>query len=491
MGGLGLNGPLRVWSGAQVRRRWLSLIVLGILGGLAAGLALAAIDGAARTETAYARMRQQLLASDAIFFPSQVRIDDADISKLSELPEVAAVGGFSLTISRLDEIPGASPLVPVGPDWFKNIEKAKVLDGRLPDPSRDDEAVINADATHAGFHVGDTVTWRNLSPADEKAVGGYPAVDYDWSKATGPVTKLRIVGVVRLPVESVVALATGPQLWPGPGWAAAHLNQSAVLFTNAFVRLRRGASDVPAFRADVARVYGRDDIPVKDLTDDIKRVQGSLDVEQTALLLFAAAVALSAAVLVGQALVRSVRAGSEPVAVLRAMGLDHGGLVAGLVLPHGLAIAVCLVVTGVTAVALSSRFPIGLAHKLDPQIGIHVNWSVLGVGLLVTFLTTTLACVALAAIAARPPGGRTDRKRAQLIGAATRAGAHGAGCRRDQPRARSTAPTRRRHRPAGPDRRHRRRLGRRGRRHPRGRHRRRPPPARARRAGLGSGGLAE
>src|SRR5258708_1341551 len=94
VGGLALSGPLRVWSGAELRRRWLSLVVVGILGGLAAGLAVAAFDGATRTETAYDRMRTQLLASDSIFFPSQVRIDDADISKLSQLPEVAAVGGF-------------------------------------------------------------------------------------------------------------------------------------------------------------------------------------------------------------------------------------------------------------------------------------------------------------------------------------------------------------------------------------------------------------
>jgi MacB-like periplasmic core domain/FtsX-like permease family len=423
VGGDAVSGPLLVWSRAEVRRRWLSLVVLGILGGLAAGLALAAFDGAGRTRSAYDRMRSQLLASDAIFFPSQVRIDDADITKLSQLPEVAAVAGFSLTISNLDEIPGSNPLVPVGPDWFRTIERAKVLEGRLPDPSRDDEAVINADATKYGFHVGSTVTWRNMSPADVQAVGGYPPPDYDWSKVTGPVTTLRIVGIVRLPIESVVALATGPQLWPGPGWAAAHLDQSAVLFTNAFVRLRHGAADLPAFQAGVARVYGRDDIPIKDLTDDIKRVQGSLEVEHTALLLFAAAVALSAAVLVGQALVRSIRAGSEPVPVLRAMGLSHGGLVAGLVLPHALTIAVCLVVTAVTAVALSSRFPIGLAHKLDPQVGVHISGSVLGLGLLATLLTTALACAVLAAITVRHSGAGSARRRGQLVGAATRAGA--------------------------------------------------------------------
>jgi hypothetical protein len=97
--------------------------------------------------------------------------------------------------------------------------------------------------------------------------------------------------------------------------------------------------------------------------------------------------------------------------------------VAGLVVPHALTIAVCLVVTAVTAVALSSRFPIGLAHKLDPQVGVHIDVSILGLGLLVTLLTTVLACVALGAIAVRQSSAGSGRHRGQLVGAATRAGA--------------------------------------------------------------------
>ena len=110
---------------------------------------------------------------------------------------------------------------------------------------------------------------------------------------------------------------------------------AAAGWVNAVVRLRHGAADVPAFQAGVARLYGRDDIPVKDLRDDIKRVQRSLDVERTALLLFAGAVVLAAMVLIGQAIVRSVRSGAEVLPVLRAIGFDRPGLTAGLVVPHG------------------------------------------------------------------------------------------------------------------------------------------------------------
>ena len=72
----------------ELRRRWLSLVVLGVLSGVAAGLAIAAFDGAQRSSSAYVRMREQLHAADAILFPSQVMIGDFDARLLDGLPEV-------------------------------------------------------------------------------------------------------------------------------------------------------------------------------------------------------------------------------------------------------------------------------------------------------------------------------------------------------------------------------------------------------------------
>jgi len=427
---------VRLWSRSELRRRWPALVLLGVLAGVAAGLAMAAADGAARTRSAYERMRAEYVAADAVFFPSQVRAD-VDSTRLEEIPEVEAWAGFASTVSAIDGVPGGSPLIPVGSGWFSTIERGKVLAGRLPDPDRDDEAVINTAArdqgTELGLGLGSVLTWRNLSPADVAALGpDGPPADYDWSKATGPVTKLRIVGVVRLPMESVMSFASTPLLLPGPGWAKAHLlsgdaassaTGAQVNFFNAFVRLRHGAADVPAFQAGVARVYGRADIPVKDLSDDIKRVQRSLDVERTALLLFAAAVLAAAAVLVGQAFVRSVRAGADAAPVLRAMGLSRPGLIAGLIAPHLVTALVAGVTAGVTAVLLSARFPIGLGRQLDPDLGLHLNGPMLAVGVAATVVVTLLACALVAWITVGRLTGRIRTRRAQLVGAATRVGA--------------------------------------------------------------------
>jgi ABC-type lipoprotein release transport system permease subunit len=429
------RAAVRLWSRSELGRRWPALTLLGILGGLAAGLAMAAVDGANRTETAYDRMRTEQLAADVVFFPSQVGVYDLDVTRLSELPEVAAWAGFASTFSVLDEVPDGSPLVPVGSGWFTTIERATVLEGRLPDPNRDDEAVITSalvpQGKALGLGVGSVLTWRNLSPADKEAVGGEPPDDFDWTTATGPVTKLRIVGVVRLPMDSVVSFASTGLLLPGPAWAEAHLAveganptaPAALGWVNAVVRLRHGAADVPAFQAGVARLYGRSDIPVKDLRDDIKRVQRALDVERTALLLFAGTVALAAIVLLGQAVVRSVRSGADALPVLRAIGFDRPGLTAGLMVPHVLAVAVGGVTAAITALALSARFPIGLGRDLDPDVGVHVDGPLLAIGVALTVVVMGLGCLLAAWSTVRRLVGRPRAVRTQLVGAATRAGA--------------------------------------------------------------------
>jgi hypothetical protein len=359
-----------------------------------------------------------------VFYPSQVRVGDADVSKLGTLDEVAGWAGFALNNSNIDEPPGGSPIIAVGDGWFDTIEGAKILEGRLPDPDADDEAVIDVAAMKLGedVRVGSVFTWRSMSAEQSDLYPDGPPADFDWTTAAGPVIKLRIVGLVRVPMESVVSFASGGLLIVGPGWANAHLAETGVFFTNAFVRLENGAADVPKFKTDVSQLYGRDDLPVKDLSFDIKRVQRSVELEKTALRLFGAAVVAATLVLVGQSLLRSVRAGATGVPVLRAMGLGRAALYAGLVAPHLLTLAVTLIVAAVTGSILSARFPIGLARQLDPDLGVHVEAGFFILALAVTAAALLLGTVALAIITTRGLTRQRALRRRQLVSVATRAG---------------------------------------------------------------------
>ena len=362
-------------------------MLLGVLGGLAAGLAMAAYDGAQRSETAYQRMRDQLHAADAIVFPSQVLIGDFDPHVLDTIPEVESWGGFAVGPSSIDGLPPfSSPFIMSG-GWFTSLEGADVLEGRVPDPDRDDEAVITSpvrEDEEFNIRVGTKLVWRNLSfEQASQFEAGFPD-DFEWSSAEGVVTELTVVGVVRLPMESVTAFASDGLLLTSPGWAAAHLDETPVWFTNALVRLRNGAADIPALHAGLERVTGRSDIPIKDLSTDIKRVQRSLDLERTALLMFAIAIAITALVLVGQAVVRATSSGIASVPALRALGATSAALAVGLALPMAVTVAALVATAAIVSVVASRWFPVGLARNVDPDLGTHVVASRETFGLLIT-----------------------------------------------------------------------------------------------------------
>jgi hypothetical protein len=420
-----LGADMRLWARSELRRRWLSLVLLGVLGGLAAGLTMAAYDGAQRSSTSYQRMRDQLHAADAIVFPSQVRMDDFDPRQLDDLPEVESWGGFALNASSIDGLPPfATPFIISGGDWFSTLEAAHVLEGRLPDPSRDDEAVITApvSAFLPNLRVGSQLVWRNLSMEQGQQFSEGLPDNFDWkTDAKGVVTNLKIVGVVRLPMESVVSFASDGLLLPGPGWAAAHLAETPLYFTNAVVRLRHGSADIPALQADIQRLTGRADIPVKDLSTDIKRVQRSLDVEHTALLMFAGAIAATALVLIGQAIARATSSGLASMPALRSMGATSGSLVFGLVVPMLPTVVTTVGVAALVSIVASQWFPVGLARKVDPDLGIHVLPGREIIGLSIAALLALVLVFATAIVMQRRNLMRRSR-RTRLMSAATNAG---------------------------------------------------------------------
>ena len=188
------------------------------------------------------------------------------------------------------------------------------------------------------------------------------------------------------------------------------------------MRLHNGAADIPKFKENLTRLYGRDDIPVQDLSVDVKRVERSVDLERTALLLFSAAIVAAATVLVGQGLVRSVRAGAAALETLRAMGLSRAELCGGLIAPHLVTLIVAVAVAALTGVVMSARFPIGLARQLDPDLGVHVAAGTYTIALLITAAAVAMGTAAVAPVTTRALATSRPRHTNVVIGAATRAG---------------------------------------------------------------------
>ena len=95
------------WARRDVRRRWRSLVLTGVLVGLTAGFSLSAWAGARRTGTALERLRVRTNAADAVAFPSQVGATHPKWARLAVRPEVKSVAVWDLLFGNYDAQPGA------------------------------------------------------------------------------------------------------------------------------------------------------------------------------------------------------------------------------------------------------------------------------------------------------------------------------------------------------------------------------------------------
>ena len=417
----------RLWAGREVARYWRSMVAVGMIAGLAGGLALAALAGARRSDRAYARWRSATAAPDAILFGTQVGAENADYSRVLHLPEVIDGGAFDLAgvfISHIDGV-GKIPigqlgsLVPNDTHLYRTLSRPLLRSGRLPDPKRDDEIVVNNLAAHKWhLHVGQHVDVVGAANLD--AFYGEPA-------KVAVTVRSTIVGIGDSMMDAIFT-TDQPSFTPAGGFMLAH-GRAIAHAPNLLVRLKAG-TNVDAFHRRAVRVLSDPQVPrsmlltapVRDLGEDAKRVTHATDVETTGLLLFAAAVAIAAVVLIGQALARLVYAMGQSVPVLRSLGFTRRDSMRALVTSMLTTVAVAAVTGVVFAIVCSRFFPVGLARRFDPGVGVHADWLVLAPG---TVLVAALVALGawLAALRATSPrlsetrADRAPRARAVLAGA--------------------------------------------------------------------------
>ena len=143
----------------QLFAAWRGWVALALLAGLAAGVVLAAVAGARRTDSAYPRFLAASKAADALVSPA----DSGSVgyySALSRLPEVSAVApvaGLQALPAGPDGRPesGATVFAPADGRFARVLGVPTLLAGRLPLPDRPGEVAVSqigAQALH--LHVG-------------------------------------------------------------------------------------------------------------------------------------------------------------------------------------------------------------------------------------------------------------------------------------------------------------------------------------------------
>ena len=397
---------------AELRRRWQTWLTLALIAGLFAGAVAAAAAGARRTDSAYPSLVAWSDAPDVLLFsfPGQSStFGQFPVAAAARLPQAAQAAVAAewqvITPADADMVAPASDAVPAR-FWHR-----KILAGRLADPARPGEVDISFTLAHdSNLSVGDTLRVTLLNLRD----GLVPV-------------RLRIVGIDAAPSEFPPQTGTGTDLvWATPAFYREH-RSGLVIFPAVALRLRHGAADLPAVQREVSRLAHGKVVQTYPLATQSANTERSIHLQAVALWLLSGLLAVIGLLVLGQLLARLSFLDSADNGTLLALGMSRRALLA-----VGLGRAAVIGAAGgvlgaLLAIAASPLLPVGLAGVAEPYPGIHIDASVLGLGL----AGTVLAVVAGAAWPAwRAAGaGRRPVARGPVAGAVAGRGARSRGPR--------------------------------------------------------------
>jgi len=380
---------------SELRASARGLIVLVLLVGFTGGIVLAAAAGARRTETAFPRFLSSSHAADAVV---STQADDARpfnalVEPLREVRSAAPIAACVVFVKHAR--PGQPPdfktafpgVVGIDERFMYGIDRPNVLAGRLPNPNRADEAVMNRFLAGTGtLKVGQRVTIDNLFQEPEPRVV--------------PRT-LTITGEVVFPNEVVPnsPLDSVPTLYLTPAFA--RTRGLASTCGGIEVQLKNGA-DVDAFRASVTQLGAKN----KEVTGGATFIQNyhernanvlrAIRPQALALWLFAAIAGLTSIVVLGQILARQASLGVAEHPALRALGMTRRQLFGAAMARNVLVCAAGAAVGAIVATGASMLMPIGPARLAEPHLGLEFNSVVVGLGA-VGFALLLVAVVAVPA----------------------------------------------------------------------------------------------
>ena len=424
----------------QLRRRWGASAVLVLLVGLAGGTVLAAMAGASRTDSAMGRFVAYSRPEDIYVTINGVYGDPADPAVVAKglevrrevlaLPQVAAAGRspfvFMVPSRKGGALGDVNPFAAADAQMLHTIDRPFVVAGRLPEPAREHEAVVDdATAAEHHWHVGSTIRMWAYSAEQNDAVAA--AGGAEAPAPAGPGYTFVLVGIVREPttVARPPIAVTRDASYKGVGGlylTPAFLDRfardlgtvpEALPGMEGYrIRLRHGLADLDAFERGVGRIVAPGDGQTNvgsDIGDAARSSRRALHLEAVALWAFAGLAAAAGVLVLGPPLSRHVLADAEDDPTLAALGMDRRQLTL-LPLARAAIVAVAgAVVSVVVAVALSPLTPFGLARRAEIHPGVAVNVAVLAVGFAGIVVVVLGSAVLSAWRASRARTGRLGR----------------------------------------------------------------------------------
>ena len=406
-----------------LRRRWTGYLAITLLLGLVGGLAMGSVAAARRTQAAFPAYLSSTSPSDLTVLtgsyavPGSHGYDPAVIARVAALPGVRHVAtylGLNVAILAPGSGPGAaqtegSQALPGSLDGeFFTTDKVTVVAGRMADPARAGEVVIDANGIPPGVHVGTSVPLGFFTNAQLSAPPGkQPPKPY-------LTTAVTVVGEVAYSSEQAqddidVQRDGGALFTPA---LTRLLARCCAAFAETAVQLAPGTSVASAEAAIQGVLPKGFPIEFYVAAQTEARAERAIEPTSIALFVFGGIAALAALVIVGQVTGRQLRRDPADLAVMRAIGAGPAMTTADG-LPGVLAAIVAgALVAAAVAVALSPLAPFGAIRAVYPYPGVAFDWTVLGGGTAVLVAAASATALAVAARRAPhrvPAGGSSSR----------------------------------------------------------------------------------
>lgn len=387
-------GGLRVLLSSELRRNWRSLVVLGLLMGLAGGAVIGATAAARRTSTAYDRLRAATHIDDA----RVMSIHGAPPSAVVGLPSVVAARTAALGVAKVSGPRVTYYAVQSLPPGRDDLFKPRVVSGRRYRDDAPDEAIVSESAAvAAGIRPGDVLRLSMLAPTEvlQFATG--------FGEPDGPTVELRVTGLARMPgptVDSAPILASPAFATRYPeALAAGHL---------IYLRMGQGARSVPALQQALDRLSERlprsgSPLPALQLLradDGGTTIRATARVLTRGLIVFAAAVGAMGLISVGLGFLRYHARGAGDQRIELALGMTAAERTGARALAAGLSTAVAVLAAVGTSAMVAGIDPLGPLQRFEPDPGWSPNVAVILIGA----VATGFATVGLAAVAASRAG---------------------------------------------------------------------------------------
>ena len=418
---------------ANLRRWWRVGFGLALLVAVLGGVVLATAAGARRTSSAYGRLLDVVNPPELLVSPpgGGPGFDPSPFyDALARLPGVRRIRVFAgiplapqagTSSARLAEaLSGGGVLAPIG-DGGADIGRPRMVSGRLPNPGHADEVMVSERFARTGdVDVGDHIDAVILTGAETNSVDLVATADQ------GTPIRLTVTGIGVLheevvPFDDLSASGT----LRGTAELSAMVERGELNFEGAMVDVEPG-TDLVALTDAIEDLGQQLDLGtggpvfVSDQAAAVRRTNDAMRPLAFALGVAAVAIGVVVLLVVGQAVSRASRETSDDVEALRSIGSRSSDRVAFLA-SRAAVIGVAGAVGAVAiALALSDRFPFGVAQVAEPEPGLRIDPIVLFAGACVIIAVTTLSALPSARLGAhrRPKRPRPSR----LAGAAAASG---------------------------------------------------------------------